>query len=258
MGFALLLLGLSVQAQDLRELIGGLGSERWQDRSYYYNQLKRPENSSPETNNGLVRLLTLENRMIFRASQMEMGPAAAYGEGFEYYVGDLVETVMLIANKQPDRADIWTALLSGDLAPESAHSRWIAVHGEKGVPALLKMVADSGSGDWATGRRGDALLMFSEIVELDRRMENLARLRPETVRELMAAIRTGLDDPMPGARMKAVRALWEIGTAADLAALDRIAASDPDRTPEGNPGNTWSVRDAAKGAAASIRKRIAR
>ena len=64
---ALLLQGIGLQGQDLRELIGGLQSERWQDRFYYYNQLKRPENASPETNNGLVRLLTTENQLIFRA-----------------------------------------------------------------------------------------------------------------------------------------------------------------------------------------------
>src|SRR5258708_7054249 len=148
LGMGLLLAGLSLQAQDLRELIGGLQSERWQDRFYYYNQLKRPENTSPETNNGLVRLLTLENQLVFRASQQEMGPAAAYGEGFENYVGDLVETVMLIANKQPDRTDIWSTLLSGDLAPESAHSRWIAVHGDKSVSWLFKMAADPGFSQW--------------------------------------------------------------------------------------------------------------
>jgi hypothetical protein len=242
--------------QDLRELIGGLASDRWQDRYYYYEQLKRPENTSPETNNGLVRLLTLENQLIFRASQQEMGAAAAYGEGFEAYVDDLVETVMLIANRHPDQADVWAALLSGDLKPESAHSRWIAVHGDKAVPYLLKMTADRSASQWAVGRRGDALLMLSQIVEINQKKENLTRLRPETTMEIMTAIRTGLKDPSAGVRIKAVRALWEIGTAEDLKALDDISANDPDRTSQENPGNDYSVRDAAKGAAASIRNRV--
>jgi hypothetical protein len=193
--------------------------------------------------------------MIFRASQQEMGPAAAYGEGFESYVDDLVETVMLIANKHPDQADIWSALLSGDLKPESAHSRWIAVHGDKAVPYLLKMTADRGTSQWTLGRRGDALLMLSQIVEIDQKKENLTRLKPETIREIMTAIRTGLKDPAASVRIKAVRALWEIGTAEDLRALEDISANDPDQTPANNPGNDYSVRDAAKGAAASIRNR---
>jgi hypothetical protein len=249
-------LAISVlHGQNLRELIGGLASDRWQDRYYYYEQLKRPENTSPETNNGLIRLLTLENQMIFRASQQEMGPAAAYGEGFEAYVDDLVETVMLVANKHPDQADIWAALLGGDLKPESAHSRWIAVHGDKAVPYLLRMTADHGTSQWTLGRRGDALLMLSQIVEIDQKKQNLTRLRPETIPEIMTAIRTGLKDPVAGVRIKAVRALWEIGTAEDLRALDDISANDPDRTSANNPGNDYSVRDAAKGAAASIRNR---
>ena len=71
----------------------------------------------------------------------------------------------------------------------------------------------------------------------------------------MTAVRTGLKDPSAGVRIKAVRALWEIGTPDDLPALDDIAASDPDRTSQNNPGNDYSVRDAARGAAASIRNR---
>ena len=255
---ALLLSAAVLSAQNVRTLIGGLASESWQDRFYYYNQLKRPENSTPETNSALIRLLASENRLIFRASQQEMGVAAAYGEGFEFYVDDLIETVMLIANQQPDRPDIWPALLGGYLAPESAHSRWIAFHGEKGVPYLLRMTVETSSGDWATGRRGDALLMLSEIADMDRRKENRARLASQTVQDIMAAIRKGLADPLPVVRIKAVRALWDIGTAEDLPALENMAASDPNRTPEGNPGNEYSVRDAARAAAHSISTRIAR
>ena len=75
----LLLSAAVLSAQNVRELIGGLASNVWQDRYYYYNQLKRPENSTPETNSALIRLLAGENRLIFRASQQEMGIAAAYG-----------------------------------------------------------------------------------------------------------------------------------------------------------------------------------
>ena len=250
LAFSLLFCAAALPAQDVRELIGGLASERWQDRSYYYEQLKRPENSTPETNTALIRLLTAENRLVFRASQQETGAAAAYGEGFERYVDDLVEAVMLIANKQPDRPDIWPALLGGYLAPDSAHSRWIALQGLRGVPYLLKMASETSAGDWAAGRRGDALLMLSEVADL-------ARLKPESKREIMAAIHNGLADPLPVVRIKAVRALWDIGTAEDLAALDRLAADDSDRTPEGNPGNEYSVRDAARFAAQSIRRRLA-
>ena len=259
-GAVLVLLGLlcaaALSAQGVPELIGGLASERWQDRSYYYQQLKRPENSAPATNSALIRLLTAENRLVFRASQQEMGVAAAYGEGFERYVDDLVETVMLIANQQPDRPDIWPALLGGYLAPDSAHSRWIALQGARGVPVLLKMVSETSAGDWAAGRRGDALLMLSEIADREHKGQTALRLKPETLREIMAAIHKGLADPLPVVRIKAVRALWDIGTREDLAALDRLAAGDSDRTPEGNPGNEYSVRDAARGAAQSIRSRL--
>ena len=251
-----LLCAPALPAQSVPEFIGGLAAEAWQDRSYYYQQLKRPENSAPETNAALIRLLAAENRLVFRASQQEMGVAAAYGEGFERYVDDLVETVMLIANQQPDRPDIWPALLGGYLAPDSAHSRWIALQGSRGVAFLLKMASETSAGDWAAGRRGDALLMLSEIAEREHKGQTSPPLKPETLREITAAIHKGLADPLPTVRIKAVRALWDIGVAEDLAALDKLATGDSDRTPEGNPGNEYSVRDAARGAAQSIRARL--
>jgi hypothetical protein len=84
---------------------------------------------------------------------------------------------MSIAEKQPQRNDVWAALLNSPYDPESVFARWLASHGDKTTTSVL---ASATSGD--AGTRADALLVLAQISAYERKSAAAFRhLTPEAL-----------------------------------------------------------------------------
>lgn len=212
-------------------------------------------NRSAEANTALIALLAKEDDVVREAFREGPGASAKYGEGYSDYVAHLADIVMSISAKEPQRKDVWPALLNSPYDPESGLARWFSTHGDKTASFLL---ASATSGGGST--RADALLVLAQTVAYERESPPASRhLSPGSLRTIEMVIRAGLTDPETIVRLRAVKSVALMGTRDDAITLDRIAASDPyvmsNAGPRGDE-ERFPIRDAAREAAEKLRARL--
>jgi len=256
--FTFLLVGAAttVLGQPALDIPTLLHSSNWVDRMEAYHLLAADRSRSAQANSELVALLLQEDEIVRSAFLGGEGASAKYGESYSEYTAYLAGTVIEIADQEPERADVWPALLKAPYDPESRGGRWRASHGDKTANFLLA----SARADDRYFRRADALMMLAEIVSYERDPSTKHRLTGADVETLDRTVRSGLDDPDEGVRYAAIKGLSLIGTNEDIGTLERIAFTDPRVTREG--GATGSEirffnREAAREAADRLRKRLA-
>ncbi len=247
----------SAQGQTSGALIAQLRSSDVKERVAAAENLMTDQNRSAEANTALIALLSKEGEAVREAYREGIGASGKYGEGYSEYVARLGEVVMAIADKGPQRTDVWPALLNSPYDPESAFARWLAGHGDKATPFLL---VSSSTG--YPGTRADALLVLAQIAAYERNSSEASRrLAPGVLRLVERAIRAGLTAPETIVRMQAVKAIALMGNRDDLEALNRIAANDPYALSGAGPRGDetrFPIRDAARDASERLRLRLSR
>lgn len=244
----------SAQGQTIGALIAQLRSSNVKERVTAAEALMADPNRSAEANTALVALLAKEDDVVHEAYREGPGASAKYGEGYAEYVARLGEVVMAIADKEPQRTDVWPALLNSPYDPESAFAKWLASRGDKATPFLL---ASAANGD--AGTRADAILVLAQIAAYERKSTAASRrLTPEALQVVERTVRAGLTAPETIVRLQAVKAVALMGNRDDLNTLDRIAASDPYALPGAGAGGEtrFLIRDAAREAGERLRQRI--
>ena len=141
-----------------------LRSSNWIDIMDAYRSLSAGRERSAEANRQLVSLLLKEDG-ITRAAFLEgNGASSKYSESYSEYAAYLAGTVMEIAESDPDRADVWPALLNAPYDPESKFGRFLASHGDKTANFLLA----SAEGKDPYLQPAGAVAMLAEIVNYER------------------------------------------------------------------------------------------
>jgi hypothetical protein len=214
----------------------GLRSAHWNERYAAYRALAAKENRSRAEDTALVALLAQEPELIGR----EIGSENP-GEGYAEYEGQLQDTVAKIAEKDPERADVWPLLATCYNDGDTAFGRWIATHADKTV-GLIEPCAKSTN----TFFRANGLTSLAQIVAYERQPGTARHLDSKKVQVLEAEVRAGLGDSDAAVRMEAATALAIMGTQDDIAVLQNIAATDPYFDPQiaaqGPQYSPYSVR----------------
>jgi hypothetical protein len=210
---------------------------------------------SPEVESELVSLLARENDMVYQALREGRGAAAKYGEGYADYLGELGDVVMSIAEKQPDRTDVWPALLNSPYDPDSRFTAWLTTHSDKAAPIL---VAQATGAD--VTRRADALVVLAHIAAQEQERDKPHRqLSGEALQTIESLIRSGIRSPETIVRYQAVKAVTLIGNVSDLEELDRIAATDPYSLAASGPNGDetrFPIRDLARDGHERLNSRL--
>jgi hypothetical protein len=176
------------------------------------------------------------------------------GEGYGAYVAELGKRVQAIAEKEPDRLDVWPALVREPYNPGSTFTTWLAKYGDKVTPLLLAQANDRLYRE--TSAVFDAL---AQIVRYESLPSTIHKLRPADVAKVEETIRSALNDPKPTVRSNAVDALAVFGTREDLATIERIALTDPEVTTDAGVTGTdirFFVREEAQRAADRLKRRL--
>lgn len=225
-----------------------LHSPDWREREQGYRAIAAEKNRSPEEDTALVALLAKEISVPF-PPQNPQGDALYPWDPL--YVGALETTVMEIADRNPERADVWpTLLLAENYNGFSAKMPLFAKHADKTAPYFLA----AARGEILTPPGSDPLGGLAKIVAWERDPTKEHHLTEAEVLVLEKTIRDKLSDPDEDVRMDAVQALGMVGDGSDLETLDRLAETDPGY----DPGLTgYPVRVEAREAAGWIRKRLA-
>jgi hypothetical protein len=260
---ALSLAPTAVPAQVSPAVRAQLQSPEWTERQTAFESLAGShgelanQSLSPDVRNLLISLLRVENEVVRAAFLEGTGASDKYGEGYSEYTAWLADAVARIAEREPDRSDVWPALLASGYDPESAFSRWLATHGDKAAPFLL----ETARGHDLYFRREDALMVLAQIVAYERQPSNSHHLTPSKVAEIESAIRAGLDDKEDGwlVRYQAVKALALIGTKEDIDLLERIATLDTEFVTNGGQSGTelrYPIREIARASLLKLRQRL--
>jgi len=256
-----LLTAAGVAAQATPDVRALLASEDPTKREAAFHQLASQNPLTQEARTALVDLLARENAAVKAAFLAGPGASGTYGEGYGEYVGWLTEAVMKIADAEPDRTDVWNALLATSPGPgDSAYGRWLGTHGDKALPYLLRYAADQRTDDWDRMNRLDALKSLAQIAAYERRPEAAHDLSAADLQIVESLVRHGLGDADIGVRQATVVALEIIGDPQDLPALDEVAATDGYVVRNGGQSGTeirFPIREYARGAAERVRAKLA-
>jgi len=251
--FILCFIGVSAHGQTMAEISAQLRSNTWLDREKAFHVLaNRPPVSRAEAEAAIVTLLQTENSPD---STPAIDPDVANRTDhdgpldYERYVSALLNSVMEIADREPQRSDVWRALLDtrGYGAP-SKLSLWFAKHGDKTANYFLGAARSGAAG---VSFQETAITVLAEMIAFERSPATKHTLASSDVQLLEETIRSPQSSSTVGVRMEAIKALGEFGTVADLQMLDRIAATD-----SYSEDGIYFYRIVARFAAQAIRTRI--
>ena len=171
--------------------------------------------------------------------------------GLTQYMDSLVNTVTEIADKGPQRSDVWPGLLAAaSYNGNSVMMPLFARHADKTAPYFLAAARGSIPG----GGRADALIGLAKIVSYERDPATKHHLSSANVQLLDQTIRDMLSDANVLVKMQALTAVGIIGGVDDLNLLDKIASVDPYYDSE---HDFYPYRVSARLAAENIRRRLA-
>jgi hypothetical protein len=206
----------------------------------------------------LVDLLAREKGLtqpVFPASK------ATSEEGYAEYYAWLIGEVMKIADEEPDRTDVWRALLAADPGEGyTAYGEWLGKHGDKTFPYLIAYARDHRTDSLDTQNRSGALTSLAQIVAYERLPEKVHHISAADLQTAESAVRDGLVDPDPIIRSASVLALQIIGDPKDLPVLEQIALTDDYVTHDGPPSGAeiyFPVRQLARTVVERMRARLA-
>jgi hypothetical protein len=187
--------------------------------------------------------------------------ATAAGEAYGEYRSWLMEEVMKIADAEPDRTDVWRALLGAEPGDGyNAYGQWLGTHGDKTLPWLLAYAKDNRTDSLSVQNRHDSLTSLAQIIAYERRPETAHHLSASDLQTAESAIRDALNDPNPIIRSGGVVALSILDDPKDLPMLDQIALTDEDVSQTGPPTGTeivFPIRMLARDIAKRIRAELA-
>jgi hypothetical protein len=215
-----------IDAQVPAEISANLESSDWSDRDAGFEALfALPRSAEVET--ALIRLLIREDPIQTARRKAAAGCEGDGNEGYGNYFSALSETVTGIAEKDPARPDVWTALFGFPCIP-----RWPATYTEAMASCLLDVIG----GAEAIESRGQAMERLGQITkgDLDPKYTGIKYLLPEQgllhPKELAVidrSITKGLKDRDPEVRFWASFHVAELGTLKDLPVLQKMARTDP-------------------------------
>ena len=151
---------------------------------------------TPDAKTALVDLLAKEKGLL-RQALVSGGDPAYQNEGYGEYYAWLTGEVMKIADAEPDRTDVWRALLWAD--PGSGASNygvWLGKHGDKTLPYLLPYAKDRRTDDLDWQNRIGALESLGQIVAYERKPKTVHHLSAAELQTVEAVIRDGLANPI--------------------------------------------------------------
>jgi hypothetical protein len=184
----------------------------------------------------LVDLMAREKGLEPRFSSK----ASANDEGYAEYRGWLLDEVMKIADAEPDRTDVWRALLAADPGSgATAYGEWLGKHADKTLPFLLAYARDRRTDSLDRQNRVGSL--ESQIVAYERKLGTAHHLSSADVQLADSVIRDGLKDPDSIIRSASVLALSIIHDPQDIPVLENIALTDDDVIHGGGPTGTETV-----------------
>ena len=214
----------------------------------------------PDAKTTLVDLLAREKGLIRPAFQEGAG-GPGDGEGYAEYIGWLSGEVMKIAEAEPDRTDVWNALLAAYPGNgNTAYGKWLGTHGDKALPYLLAHARDHRADDLDKQNRIDALASLAQIAAYERQPVTVKHLSAADLKMVEDLVRSGIGDADMNVRLATVVALEIIGDPQDLPALDQIALTDSYVTHDGGPSGAethFFLREFTRGAAERVRAKLA-
>lgn len=234
-----LLAGLPSFGQSNADNVSGLSSPDWRERQKAFQIVAERQRRSVNEDKLLAALLLRE--FTPEPATPDTQPADDPSPDNDHlidpererYVGDLVNIVATIADRNPTVPGIWPALLAS--AAYDGHSGmmpWLASHSDWTAPYFLACA----KGEAPCARPYDALLGLAKIISYERDPAAQHHLSASQVDDLDRAIRDRLniggDSQHPTEaeelqRMKAIEALGFIGNADDLKWLQDVAEADP-------------------------------
>lgn len=225
------------------QLLVRLHSAEEPERAKAFGQLRSdPANlKNPTVRAALLDLLNRENHEL--DSQLEEAQKKGYpdegdNEAWAEYYSDLLSAVDSFANwNDPRQACI---LVNAGSSDDSAFATEVADHAKVAIPCLVK--------------RSKSAISMNRAVAVPVLVQALGRekgtLDAGTVRAARQIVLAALQDPDEGVRGFTVHALSKFGTEDMIAALRKVAETDPSPEVEGH-----SVRKAAVDAISAIEKR---
>jgi hypothetical protein len=218
-----------IDAQVPQEISAKLESSNWSVRDDAFDALVAlPRSADVET--ALIRLLIREDRIQTARRKAAPGGEDEYGEAYGNYFSALSGAVTGIAEKDPARPDVWSALFGVPCMP-----RWPATFTEAIASCHLDVIRGKGSIE----NRGQAMEALGQIakIELDPKWSGTnseedtrpakGHLNPQELAVIDRIIRQGLKDRDPEVRFLASFWVAETGTLKDLPVLQRMASTDP-------------------------------
>jgi len=236
---------------DIRSLLSSTDAEK---RESAARDLAGHVPLQPDVKTALIDLLVKEHKVM-------VAQPAGFEEGYGEYVGWLTGEVMKIADAEPNRSDVWYALL-GTIPGQgnSEYGKWLGTHGDKVLPYLLVYARDRRTDDLDLQNRADVLASLAQIVVYERRPDTAHHLAEADVQRAASVIREGIGDPEFVIRLNAVAALEIMGDPRDLPLVERIALTDAFVAHDGGNSGTethFPLREFARGAAERMRAKLA-
>jgi len=245
-----------------------LSSDRPEEREAGARSLTAQVPLTTESKTALIRLLAREKGLIKPEFPKLPAPsavgnesAAAIEEGYAEYIGWLTGEVMKIADAEPDRSDVWYALL-GAVPGEGAseYGKWLGTHGDKALPYLMAYARDHRTDDLDLQNRFGALASLAQIVAFERRPDIAHHLSEADVQTAVKVIQDAIEDRDHNVRARALLGLEIIGDPGDLPLVDHVALTDPYALRDGGDSGAevqFPVRDLARRVANDIRAKLA-
>lgn len=248
----LLILGLSLpgaQGQLQPDVTAKLQSAHWQEREVAYKSLAQEKTRSPDEDTALVALLLKENAFRRQPEGAHPDPDDIDDGEFVQYTSSLSGTVQEIAEKNPERPDVWPALLGSAYGAPSDLTKFFAAHADKTASFFLA----AANGNLPGPSMPDVLVALAQIVSYERDPAEHHHLSIADVQLIERTIRDRMYNPDIVTRMGAVDALGIIGNADDLKLLDEMAATDPTYDSD---SKYYPLRVVARSAAEDLRRRL--
>jgi hypothetical protein len=204
---------------------------------------------SPEVETALILLLLREDPLQAARMRNTNKDPALDGEGYGEYFLALSGTVNQIAENDPARPGVWTALFGFPCVP-----RWQGTYDERRASCLIDVM----EGKESVYPRGQTAEDLGKVLQDERDPKKPHHLSPPEVAALDRIIRRELRDRDDEVRSWACFFVAETGTLKDLPVLQRIAKTDPAaRTGEDGKVHYW-IREHAPRDINILRARFTR
>jgi hypothetical protein len=226
--FALISYGLAISAygQIEPEVSSKFRSDDAEDRMNAYRLLAARSSRTADEDTALVALLLREEAPNHGSPPGTPDPSSGDDGDYPRYLGALADTVAQIADKNPERTDVWSALVRSPYTPQSEFTRWLATHSDKTAPYFLAAAKGSVPG-LPVADQSVALVVLAQIFDYERDPATKHHLGAPDLQAIDRTVRENLNSSDFLMRLQAIISIGIMGMTEDLDMLDLVAATDP-------------------------------